>query len=102
MIPTASGPAQDLGHLHVTLRPEPLMEAEEFRQYYRPQINAVRGEDTVSRLSLKLQQAYRTLPFKAFVMGHPGVGKSTEISRLLERVKDQHVGVRLSVATELN
>jgi hypothetical protein len=35
-------------------------------------------------------------------MGHPGVGKSTEISRLLLRVKDQHVGVRWSVATELN
>ncbi len=102
MIPTAYGPAKDLGHLYVTLRPEPLIGAEEFRQYYRPQVNQVRGQDTVSRLSLKLQQAYRTLPFKAFVMGHPGVGKSTEISRLLDRVKEQHVGVRLSIATELN
>ncbi len=78
------------------------MEPEEFKKYYRSQVNAVRGEDTVARLSLKLQQSYRALPFKAFVMGHPGVGKSTEISRLLERVKEQHVGVRLSIATELN
>jgi GTPase SAR1 family protein len=102
MLPTAYGPAKDLDHLYLTLRPEPLMEPEEFKQYYREQVNHVRGEDTVARLSLKLQQAYRTLPFKAFLMGHPGVGKSTEISRLLERVKDQHVGVRLSIATELN
>jgi hypothetical protein len=35
-------------------------------------------------------------------MGHPGVGKSTEVTRLLDRVKDQHVGIRLSIATELN
>ena len=62
----------------------------------------MRGEDTVARLSLKLQQAYGALPFKAFLMGHPGVGKSTEISRLLERVKGQHVGIRLNIATELN
>ncbi len=84
------------------MRPDPLEKPEEFERYYRPQINEVRGDDTVARLSLKLQQSYRALPFKAFVMGHPGVGKSTEITRLLQRVKDQHIGVRLSVATELN
>src|ERR1039457_1357405 len=102
MYPTADGPAADLDHLYLTLRPEPLIGPEEFQRYYRAQVNQVRGEDTVARLSLKLQQAYRTLPFKAFLMGHPGVGKSTEISRLLERVKDQQAGVRLSIATELN
>ena len=102
MLPIAEGPATELDHLYLTLRPEPLIEPAEFKQYYRPQVNQVRGEDTVARLSLKLQQAYGALPFKAFLMGHPGVGKSTEISRLLERVKDQHVGVRLSIATELN
>ena len=102
MLPLADGPAINLDNLHLTLRPEPLIEQEEFRKYYRSQVNKVRGEDTVARLSRKLQQAYRTLPFKAFVMGHPGVGKSTEITRLLERVKEQHVGVRLSIATELN
>src|SRR5450432_1496785 len=102
MLPIVDGPATDLDHLHLTLRPEPLVEPEEFKKYYRPEVNQVRGEDTVARLSRKLQQAYQTLPFKAFLMGHPGVGKSTEISRLLERVKDQQVGVRLSIATELN
>jgi len=102
MLPTADGPATDLDHLYLTLRPEPLIGEEEFRRYYRGQVNQVRGEDTVARLSLKLQQAYQSLPFKAFLMGHPGVGKSTEVTRLLERVKEQHAGVRLSIATELN
>src|SRR5437762_4272604 len=78
------------------------MDPAEFKLYYRGQVNEVRGEDTVVRLSLKLQQAYQTLPFKAFVMGHPGVGKSTEITRLLKHVMERHVGVRLSIATELN
>src|ERR1039457_1700408 len=102
MFPLADGSATNLDHLYLTLRPEPLIDPEELRKYYRAQVNQVRGEDTVARLSQKLQQAYRALPFKAFLMGHPGVGKSTEVTRLLELVKDQHVGVRLNIATELN
>jgi hypothetical protein len=102
MHPIGAGPATDLNDLYLTLRPEPLIDPEEFKRYYRGQVNQVRGEDTVARLSLKLQQSYGTLPLKAFLMGHPGVGKSTELSRLLERVKEQHAGVRLSMATEVN
>jgi hypothetical protein len=102
MLPFAGGPATDLDHLYRTLRPEPLIEKEEFKSYYRPQVNEVRGEDAAAGLWLKLRQAYGTLPFRAFLMGHPGVGKSTETTRLLEHVEDQYVGVRLNVATELN
>jgi hypothetical protein len=102
MLPTDYGPATELDDLYRTLRPEPLIDPEEFKRYYREQVNQVRGEDTVARLSLKLQQAYGALPLKTFLMGHPGVGKSTEVTRLMERVKEQHVGVRLSIATELN
>ena len=102
MFPKPAGPAKDLDHLYLTLRPEPLIEPEEFRLFYRPQVNAVRGEDTVGRLATKLRQAFGAVPLKTFVMGHPGVGKSTEISRLLTQVDSQFVGVRLSIATELN
>jgi|ERR1039458_249925 hypothetical protein len=102
MLPFAGGPATDLDHLYLTLRPEPLIGKEEFASYYRSQVNEVRGEDTAAGLWLKLRQAYGTLPFRAFLMGHPGVGKSTEITRLLEHVEDQYVGVRLSVSAELN
>ena len=71
MLPIGEGPATELSKLYRTLRPDPLVGAEELRRYYRGQLNQVRGEDT-------------------------------EMSRLLERVKGQHVGVRLSVADELN
>jgi|GEM_PF-4324790 flagellar biosynthesis regulator FlaF len=64
MLPIVDGPATDLDHLHLTLRPEPLVEPEEFKKYYRPEVNQVRGEDTVARLSRKLQQAYQTLKDK--------------------------------------
>ena len=102
MLPSARGPATDLDQLYLTLSPEPLTGEEEFARYYRSQVNEVRGGDTVVGLSQKLRQAYGTLPFRAFLMGHPGVGKSTEITRLLARVEDQYVGVRLSAASELN
>ncbi|MBV9759164.1 MAG: hypothetical protein JO340_01255 [Acidobacteriaceae bacterium] len=96
------GPASTLDELYLTLSPEPLISKEEFDRFYRSEINKVRGEDTVVQLSRKLQRSYGAAPFKTFVMGHSGVGKSTELSRLLLRVADQHCGVRLSVARELN
>jgi hypothetical protein len=102
MLALPNGPAESLDELYLTLRPEPLETSEQFRKFYRGEINLVRGEDTVVRLSSRLQQSYGALPFRAFVTGHPGVGKSTEISRLLDRIKEQHVGIRLSVANELN
>jgi hypothetical protein len=102
MVPIPDGPATALDQLYLTLRLHPLEDPEEFRKFYRSQVNKVRGPDTVARMSLKLQQAYKAVPFRAFLMGHGGVGKSTEITRLLENVREQHVGVRLSIATELN
>ncbi len=102
MLPIPEGPATDLDQLYKTLRPEPLVNPQEFQRFYRPQINVVRGEDTVLTLADLLKQSYRALPYRAFLMGHAGVGKSTEITRLLDEVKDRQIGVRLSVATELN
>src|SRR5450755_1221921 len=102
MLPFDDGPARDLNQLYLTLRPEPLIEKGEFESYYRSEVNDVRGEDTVARLSLKLREAFGALPCKAFLMGHPGVGKSTEITRLLDCIDDRYVGVRLSIASELN
>jgi hypothetical protein len=59
MVPTAHGPVNRPCNLHVTLRPEPLVEAEEFRQYYRPQVNEVRGEDTTPRESQRSHPGVR-------------------------------------------
>ena len=102
MLPPADGPATSLEQLHLTLRLEPLIDKEEFARYYRSQVNDVRGGDAVAGLTQKLQEAYGALPCRAFLMGHPGVGKSTEVTRLLTLVEDHYVGVRLSAAAELN
>ena len=95
-------PATDLDEVFSTLSPEPLIDPVEFKAFYRADVNAVRGEDTVARIARKLQRAYKGAPLKTFLMGHPGVGKSTELTRLLTDVKDQYIGVRLSIEKELN
>ena len=102
MLPFAGGPATDLNQLHLTLRLDPLIGKEEFAIYYRPQLNRVRGGDTAARLAIRLREAYQTVPLRAFLMGHSGVGKSTELTRVLEDVEEQYVGVRLSIAKELS
>jgi len=42
------------------------------------------------------------LPFKAFLLGHPGVGKTTEVNKLLLELDKQFRPLRLSVLSELN
>jgi hypothetical protein len=50
-----------------------------------------------------LEDAHATqVPFKAFLLGHPGVGKTTELSRLLLDLESRFRPLRLSVTSELN
>ena len=42
------------------------------------------------------------MPFKAFLLGHPGVGKTTEVNKLLLELDKQFRPLRLSVLSELN
>ncbi len=98
-----SEPAHELPDVYQTLRPTPLTTAEELAAFYIEDINAVRGGDKMQRLKLQLHRAYRDrIPFKACVMGHRGVGKSTEISRLLAQVSPQFQAIRFSATTVLD
>ncbi|MGB3292274.1 MAG: hypothetical protein WBB01_04665 [Phormidesmis sp.] len=98
-----SQPAQELSDVYQTLRPTPLTTAEELAAFYIEDINAVRGGDKMQRLKLRLNRAYRDrIPFKACVMGHRGVGKSTEISRLLAQISPQFQAIRFSATTVLD
>ena len=63
----ADGPATNLNDLYLTLRPDPLIEKEDLDRFYRGEVNEVRGEDTVARLSRKLQQAYEAIKVDPFV-----------------------------------
>jgi hypothetical protein len=73
MVPRANGPATKLDDLYLTLRPEPLLDPAEFRAYYRPQVNAVRGEDAVARLSLNFNSRLGQCRSKRFSWGTPAL-----------------------------
>ncbi|GAB4468190.1 MAG: hypothetical protein OHK0037_25530 [Elainellaceae cyanobacterium] len=96
-------PARSLPEVYRTLQQAPLETPEELKAFYREELNEVRGGDKMQRIQMRLRRAYSDgIPFKACVMGHRGVGKSTEISRLLERVKGQFRAIRFSAMTALD
>jgi len=95
--------ATELSEVYRTLQPGPLTTLEELQAFYFEGINAVRGGDKMQRLKLRLNRAYNDrIPFKACVMGHRGVGKSTEISRLLVEVKEKFQPIRFSAVSMLD
>lgn len=95
--------ATELADVYRTLQPGPLITPEELKAFYFEGINAVRGGDKMQRLNLRLNRAYGDrIPFKACVMGHRGVGKSTEISRLLVDMKEKFQPIRFSAVSVLD
>ncbi|MEM8502299.1 MAG: hypothetical protein AAF716_04000 [Cyanobacteria bacterium P01_D01_bin.1] len=95
--------ATELDRVYRVLRPEPLLTLEQLDAFYTEEINAVRGGDKMQRLKLGLRRAYDDrIHFKACVMGHRGVGKSTEISRLLTQVSAKFQPVRFSATDVLD
>jgi hypothetical protein len=95
-------PAAKLEDIYRTVSTEPLMERAEFEAYYRGDLNRVRSGDQVAHLKMGLKRQFGALPFKQFLMGHSGVGKSTELTRLCNQVEDQFQAVRFSATTELD
>jgi signal recognition particle GTPase len=87
-------PARFLDEIYKILRPEPLDTPETLKAFYKEAINNTRGGDKMQRIRLRLKRAAQDgIPFKACVMGHRGVGKSTELSRLIEDVGQRWFGV---------
>ena len=96
-------PAQSLDEIYKTLRPEPLDTPETLQAFYQEAINNTRGGDKMRRIRLRLNRAAQDgIPFKACIMGHRGVGKSTELSRLIEQVQGDFQAVRFSAVTALD
>ncbi len=90
-------PAKNLSDVYNTLDPRPLTKPDEFKAFYREGLDKVRGGQVVEKFQRRLEKAHNALPFKAFLMGHPGNGKSTELSRLTFAVEDRYVVYRFSV-----
>jgi hypothetical protein len=95
-------PAQSLQEVYLTLRSEPLTTEDELAAFYRAEMNAVRGGDKVQRLAKGLNQAHGITHFKAFFMGHQGVGKSTELSRLSVQMASKFRVIRFSAIDNLD
>jgi hypothetical protein len=95
-------PATRLEDLYRNLSPEPLMTPEEIRDFYSGKVNEARGEDKVVRLQLELDRAFGGNYYKTFLMGHPGVGKSTELTRLVQRIGGKYRTIRFSATMALD
>jgi hypothetical protein len=95
--------ANRLEDVYRTLEPGPLLTPEELAAFYTAGINAVRGGDKMQRVKLRLERAHHDRRyFKACVMGHRGVGKSTEISQLLTQIGQKFQPIRFSAVSVLD
>jgi len=80
--------ATSLDEIYMTLSPEPLATLEELDAFYCKEMNETRGGDKIQRLKLGLKRALASKQqYKACLMGHPGVGKSTELNRLINEIE---------------
>lgn len=96
-------PAKNLQEISKTLRPDPLESQEELDAFYKKEIQQLRKVDSIGQIRLELEDALANQQnFKAFVMGHLGVGKTTEIFHLLLGMQDKIQPLRLSITEELN
>ena len=93
-------PASTLAEIGDTLLKWPLQTQAELDAFYSSKYSQARGVDRVSHLRVTLERCFNKIPFHGFVMGHPGVGKSTEISCLLLNAA-RFRAIRISAAAEL-
>ena len=95
-------PAQSLAELTKTLLPDPLVTHAELKAFYLPDLNPIRGQHRLAKLRTQLELAKDAVFFRQFLVGNRGVGKSTELSQLVDSLGDQFHTVRFSVAAELD
>ena len=94
--------AERLEDIYRAFDPEPLVTGSELEQFYVSAFSDTRGDDKIALLAHRMgKQAGRGF-FKAFVMGHAGVGISTELARLKSRVSGQFRTYRLSANTDFD
>jgi hypothetical protein len=79
-----------------------LVTDQEIRAFYRFGLNKVRGGDKVANMALGLERSWGADFYKAFLIGHPGVGKSTELTRLVEKMSGRFRAIRFQVTEDLD
>ena len=95
-------PATTLDDVYKTMSGEPLMTPPEIAAFYRGRLNEIRGGDKVRNMMLGLERSWGAGFYKAFLMGHSGVGKSTELTRLVDRMSARFRAIRFQVTRELD
>lgn len=96
------GKAMNLREALRVLTPKPLEKPEELARFYSSEPNLVRGGDKIARIKLGLEFADMEDPYKAFLIGHSGSGKSTELSRLINEMSGHYRFVRFDIRDELD
>ena len=91
-----------LSNVYKSVSPEPLMNPEDLESFYCREIVKIRGGVIMSRMHTRLFRAEKYLPFKAFLMGHPGVGKSSALTWLIREVGNRFQTVRFSAKKQLD
>ena len=95
-------PAEILRDIPKTISNEPLIGKQEFEAFYTPRINEVRGMNRIQTMKVGLEMSSPENPYKAFLMGHPGVGKSTELTSLIKLIDDKFRAIRFSITKDLD
>ena len=75
--------AQQLEDIYKAFQPEPLATASELAGFYVPDFSATRGGNKIDHLALGLNRQFSRGNYKAFVMGHPGVGSTGHLATAL-------------------
>lgn len=94
--------AKTLNDIYKAFSLEPLKGGQQIHKFYAEELNDLRGGDKVERIWMNLRRHYDASFYRAFLMGHQGVGKSTELWRLLEKAQRQYRPVRFSATRDLN
>lgn len=92
--------AETLEGLFDTLDPRPLMSREELESFYAKGGEKIRDLDVVGEMAVRL--SLRGAPYKAFLCGRTGCGKSTELSRLRQQIRGQYLVVRADINEQLD
>jgi hypothetical protein len=95
-------PATSIKDVYKTLSTEPLLTEREIQAFYRFGLNEVRGGDKVANMALGLERSWGADFYKAFLIGHSGVGKSTELTRLVEKISGRFRAIRFQVTNDLD
>lgn len=96
-------PAKDLSQILRAFTPKPLSSPEEMAAFYRDEINQARSKIPIrKRLVLSLRQSLGGAYYKGLIMGSPGVGKTTELNKLIMDIQGHYSYLYFSVLQSLD